>query len=88
MYGIEDEIRCDFPSCGGNFDSRKGQKVAIRKDGKTLAFCGVHATQLRKAGVPLRTLESIHRELNKPEQEAQLRVRKKLENDFIKSLMP
>lgn len=58
-----DEVRCDFPGCGDDFDTAKNARVAIVVDGKIMAFCSKHSRRLAEEGISLRVLSEIHQEL-------------------------
>ncbi len=79
-FGVKEEMECDFVYCAGDFDTAEGHEVAVVKDGRVMAFCAAHCDLLRRSGVALRTLESIHREI-KEAREAPIRERAKLERE-------
>jgi hypothetical protein len=87
MYGSKDDLGCDFPVCGGEFDARQGCDVAILKDGCILAFCAGHSAQLIAAGVPLQPLSSIHQKLDEPKRRETLLAKREREKAFSESLL-
>lgn len=86
MYGLHDELCCDFPHCGGEYDRRRGKKIAIWKVDRVLAFCAKHAKRLREEGIELQTLAAIHA-AHKKSEDAKVNARAAREEQaFIKSL--
>ncbi len=57
-----DDVCCDFPGCGKEFDKTNGARVAIVDKGDIKAFCREHCARLIEEGIELRVLSEIHRE--------------------------
>lgn len=85
-----EEVCCDFPDCPQNFDGTDGARVALVKNGKIIAFCSEHSALLLSKGKDLRTVASIHTELeeakNGPERKRREAERQAKEQAFIDSL--
>ncbi len=58
----KEDVRCDFPSCPRDFDTREGALNALVRDGRILAFCAEHSNRLLEEGVGLKNIRDIQRE--------------------------
>ncbi len=54
-----DDISCDFPYCGKEYDKRSGKRVALVKDGEIMCFCAEHCKELTANGVNLRVHDEV-----------------------------
>ncbi|MEK7654374.1 MAG: hypothetical protein AAB345_03835 [Patescibacteria group bacterium] len=82
----EEETACDFPECVRHFEHIPDAKVAILKNGKTLAFCAEHTKILINAGVILKSLNEIREDRLTPARMQEKARRMELELKFITDL--
>ena len=59
-----DDFGCDFPGCQERFDTTARARVATIRSNDIVAFCHNHSARLIAAGVNLRVLGDVQRELN------------------------
>ena len=82
----QEDVECDFPHCGKEFDKTDHAKVAILKNGSVMAFCKEHASKLISEGVPLKSLEEIRAEREASAKKREADERKAHEAKFISDL--
>ncbi|MBI3632429.1 MAG: hypothetical protein HY225_03205 [Candidatus Vogelbacteria bacterium] len=86
MSFLWDDISCDFPGCGKEYDKRDGKRVAIVKDGEIMCFCAEHCKVLASKGVKLQVHREVLDELEDAKYAEGDRRLERERDEFIKSL--